>query len=324
MQPAHFQLHAEIEQRHWWFVGRRRIMRALIDALVPRVPPPTVHFSNRDAVHAQLMSYGGQPAAPCNPSSARAALSPPAQERPLAIDVGCGAGANIAALADRFECVGIDTSADAIEHARRRFPQVHFLRGRAPDDLGELVGRASLVTLMDVLEHVSDDFDLLTRILAAVRPGAIVLITVPADISLWSKHDESFGHYRRYDKDRLARLWQGLAVTPCLVSYFNSRLYPLVRTARALNRRLGRSLGQRGTDFWVPAAPLNLCLESWFAGESHALCRALRHGGPGYRRGVSLVAALRREPGPLAVISKPSDVAADPYDPLAGEYLAAV
>ena len=32
MQTEQFQLHAEIEQRHWWFVGRRHIMRRLIES----------------------------------------------------------------------------------------------------------------------------------------------------------------------------------------------------------------------------------------------------------------------------------------------------
>jgi hypothetical protein len=27
MQSEQFLLHADIEERHWWFVGRRRIMR---------------------------------------------------------------------------------------------------------------------------------------------------------------------------------------------------------------------------------------------------------------------------------------------------------
>jgi len=38
MHTAQFQLHADVDQRHWWFVGRRRIMRRLIDELLCRSP----------------------------------------------------------------------------------------------------------------------------------------------------------------------------------------------------------------------------------------------------------------------------------------------
>ena len=97
------------------------------------------------------------------------------------IDVGCGTGANLAALADRFNCVGIDTSAEAVELAQQRFPQAEFRVGYAPDDLGDLMPRANLVMLMDVLEHVEDDVGLLSSLIDAAEPGCHFLVTVPAD-----------------------------------------------------------------------------------------------------------------------------------------------
>ena len=38
MLSAQFQLHAEIEQRHWWFVARRRILRAVVGQFLPPSP----------------------------------------------------------------------------------------------------------------------------------------------------------------------------------------------------------------------------------------------------------------------------------------------
>ena len=150
MQTAQYQLHADFgekNQRHWWFVGRRRI--ALM-RLAAKILPPS-------------------------PQS-------------LVIDVGCGTGANIAALADRYACVGMDSWAEAIQLAQARFPKVRFLTGLAPDDLGDLAGQARLILLMDVLEHVSDDFLFFSRLLAAAAPSCCYfLLTVPADESLWSR-----------------------------------------------------------------------------------------------------------------------------------------
>ena len=269
MQPAQFHLHADIEDRHWWFVARRQIMRCLVEVVLPPSPGATV------------------------------------------VDVGCGTGASLAALAGDYDCVGIDTSAEAIDRARARFPQLRFLVGRAPEDLGEIAGRARLFLLMDVLEHVPDDFAMLSELLSAMTPGGYLLLTVPADDSLWSEHDESFGHFRRYDLKRLARLWKGLAVTPLLLSYFNARLLPLVRMVRAVSRLRGRAAGRSGSDFWLPTPPANAALRAAFAGEARRLLATLDGRCHGYTAGASLVAVLRREEGPIATRSKPADLAPD-------------
>jgi hypothetical protein len=176
--------------------------------------------------------------------------------------------------------------------------------------------KADLLLLTDVLEHVPDDFLLLSRLLAVVRPGAHMLLTVPADAALWSLHDESHGHYRRYDVERFARLWQGLPVTPLLVSHFNSRLYPGVRAVRSMTRLWGTAYGDACTDLRTPCRFVNCLLTQVLAGERNRLVAVLRgERQTGYRRGVSLMAVLRREPGKIAPRSKPADVAPDVFHP---------
>jgi SAM-dependent methyltransferase len=252
MQSAQFQLHAEIEQRHWWFVGRRAIMRRLVRRVVPPSPESTV------------------------------------------VDVGCGTGANLASLAEDYDCVGIDTSEEAVRAARRRFPQVKFLVGRAPVGLGPVAERARLFLLMDVLEHVEDDFGMFSELALAASPGSFFLVTVPADPRLWSRHDESFGHFRRYERPRLEQLWRDLPIEPLLVSYYSARMYPLVRAFRGVGRLRGKASGRVGTDFWMPPAPVNRVLTAAFAGEGRKLEAALDGRRRGYRAGSSLIAVLRR------------------------------
>ena len=277
MRLAQFELHADIEERHWWFVARRRILREVIGAVLP-----------------------------------------PSKEATI-VDVGCGTGANLATLAADYRCVGIDTSADAIALARRRFPNVHFLEGFAPADLGGEMQRAQLVLLTDVLEHVPDDFALLSDLLAAARPGTHFVVTVPADLSLWSKHDESFGHYRRYDLARFQAAWQGLPVTPLLASYFNARLYRPIRAIRSYHRLRSTSAGRAGTDFEMPPERINRALANIFAGEAKRLVGQLRGQDRPFARGVSLIALLRREEGRLERRCKPAVFAADFYDPAAAQ-----
>lgn len=276
MQSAQFELHAQIEDRHWWFVARRQIMQALIEQVLPPDKTSTI------------------------------------------VDVGCGTGGNLATLANGYNCVGIDTSQDAIELARKKFSGVRFIQGYAPQDLGDVAGQAKLFLIMDVLEHVPDDFALLSSLFAAAQPGAYFLVTVPANLALWSPHDVAFGHYRRYDRARLERVWQDLPARPLLVSHYNSRLYPVIRAIRLKNRLLRKSQGAAGTDFNIPAPRVNRTLERIFAGESTRLVNVLRGKSQrGYGNGVSLVALLQREPGPAPMLEKPADLQPDYYDPAA-------
>ncbi len=249
-----FDLHARVEQSHWWFVSRREIVGSLLRTLLPASP------------------------------------------RPLVVDVGCGTGANIAGLADWCRAVGIDTSEHAVALAQKRFPGVRFVHGFAPADLGHTAHEADAFLLMDVLEHVEHDRALLAAIVEAARPGAYVVITVPADMALWSDHDVNFGHFRRYTASELRALWTGLPVDAQLVSPFNSRLYPLIRTARTIGRRFRVHWGRDKTDLGQPPPIVNRALHAVFSGEGNRLERVLAGKAAAYRRGVSLIAVLRRQP----------------------------
>ncbi len=257
MKPEMFSIHADVEARHWWFEARRRILFPLI---------------------RQVMA---------------------GQEGEIIVDVGCGTGGTVAALCREYDCVGIDDSKLAIETAEAAYPQAThprggFRLGRMPDDLRDLAPRTGLYLLMDVLEHVEDDRAFLADLIALARPGAHILITVPAGPQLWSRHDITAGHLRRYEHDTLTSLWRNQGVSPRLVTFFNSRLYPLIRLARYAGNRFGASCGREGSDFHVPPPPVNALLEGIFAGEGgRILSRLDQPETAAYEHGVSLLALIR-------------------------------
>lgn len=214
----------------------------------------------------------------------------PANGRHTLVEVGCGTGANVAFFASRYRCVGMDPAEEAIARARDTYPHLTFVRGEAPRELPEWARAADVFLLLDVLEHVSDDAHLLAELVAEARTGTRFVVTVPANPSLWTTHDEAHGHVRRYERRDLERLLAPLPVEIRLLSHFNSRLYPALWAARRFERLIGAAVGPGGTDLWLPPKPLNRLLRGVFRGEADRLLEALRReDGSGYRRGLSLL-----------------------------------
>jgi hypothetical protein len=136
----------------------------------------------------------------------------------------------------------------------------------------------------------------LANLVAAMRPHSHLLLTVPADMTLWSQHDVTNDHFRRYDLASFQETWSGLPVKARLVAYFNSRLYPVIKAIRFIHRLRGGAYGQDGTDFKTPSPPINRMLARVFAGEGDRLLRLVDGWRDrGYRRGVSLVGLLQRQ-----------------------------
>jgi 2-polyprenyl-3-methyl-5-hydroxy-6-metoxy-1,4-benzoquinol methylase len=217
----------------------------------------------------------------------------PADMAPRVLDMGCGVGAMLTAFRSGYSCIGYDPAPDAIEFGRERHPDFDLRLGSAADAAPD-IARASIVLLNDVLEHVPDDRALLTTVVEAMRPGAVLIVSVPNDMRLWSPHDEALGHYRRYDPYMLGNIVGTLPLHTRLLSHFNTRLYPIVRGRRMLTRFTGHASGHDGTDLSIPAAPVNDLLTRVFAGEARRLVAALAGRARPYARGVSLLAVLER------------------------------
>lgn len=156
------------------------------------------------------------------------------------LEIGAGAGQNLAVLA-RFGSV------DAIEINPLGREAIHD-RGIARDVFADPVPfmldrRYDVICALDVLEHIEDDAEALRWIATLLRPGGVLIVTVPAYQWLFSDHDRVLGHYRRYTRARLVgTLPAGLRVLKA--AYFMHFAFPLAVVARAgwsLRRMLSRA-----------------------------------------------------------------------------------
>lgn len=218
-----------VEQTHWWFRARRRIVWSLVERYVG--------------------SDRGQRLKIC--------------------ELGCGTGGNLIGAAQFHDVVGVECAPEALAYARRSLGD-RVIFGRLPDGVDLPAASFDVVLLTDVLEHIEDDAASARTSLQLLRPGGIVVATVPAYQWLYSPRDAQHHHFRRYGRRQFAALWkQGGAETE-LLSYYNTWLFPAAAVARLASKMLRRN--ERG-DLRVPRAGLNSLLEKVMASEAQVLGR---------------------------------------------------
>jgi SAM-dependent methyltransferase len=237
--------YANLEEWHWWFRGRQRILESVLRR----------EFSRKDSISIA--------------------------------SVGCGPAEGLQWL-EQFtgsagKVVGIDVEQI---HARRIAPRIEYVIGTleaAP--FADHSFDAALA--LDVLEHLDDDAAGLCEAARMVKPGGLLLVTVPALPSLWGGQDVVSHHRRRYTKATLLRTFERAGLRSPRASYFNTLLFPPVAGVRWTRRALGKdSLARSDFDDTRPGL-VNEVLASVFAVERHIVPRIA------LPIGVSLMATLK-------------------------------
>jgi 2-polyprenyl-3-methyl-5-hydroxy-6-metoxy-1,4-benzoquinol methylase len=152
------------------------------------------------------------------------------------LDIGCGTGFVLRALeqAGLIGC-GIDMHISGLRYARQRVsgPLICESATRIP-----FQSVFDIALLCDVIEHTTHDSEVIRQASQAVKPGGMVLITVPANPSFWTELDIVSGHKRRYTAQSLQKaLIQG-GLKPIIVRHFNILLSPLQMAQRLYTLRL--------------------------------------------------------------------------------------
>jgi SAM-dependent methyltransferase len=198
---------------------------------------------------------------------------------PIGLDIGCGTGINASCFSEsHFPTMGIDAF-DSFKAEREKGKSLGFLRGDifAIDPAAEF----DFVLLLDVIEHIEKDASFVKQSMKFLKPGGIVLITVPAFPSLWSKIDEDSLHLRRYTKKMMTSLSQSINARIEMQFYYFGLTLPLYYLSR--KGKTANSNNERKVPGWLNSSLegiLNLELES------------IRFGG--FPFGSSLFAVMRK------------------------------
>ena len=163
MQQHTYAIMRRVEASHWWFVGRREIIRSFLLRLV------------RDL---------------------KADRKPQDEQNLNILDVGCGTGANLEMLSEFGNAEGVDVSAEALSFCQAR--GLEKVKLGAAEALPYKNNSFDLVTGLDVVEHLDDDVGGLKEMRRVLRPDGRALLFVPAFMFLWGVQDDISNHRRRY------------------------------------------------------------------------------------------------------------------------------
>src|SRR5262245_21624300 len=258
MRPLNYEVMFDVEDHHWWFVGRRAIVFSQIeDALgatlgahaAPRAggplegsvsePPDAAPRALPGSLPGSEVTHAGPRALPGSlPGSEVTHAGPRALPGLRVLDIGCGAGATMDHLKRYGRPHGIDLSALPLRYSRQRGHH-RTLRASAtelPFDSESF----DLVTALDVIEHLENDAQGLAEIRRVLKPGAPAVIFVPAFQSLWGPNDVQSGHKRRYRLGQLRAVVENAGLRVERISYANVAMFIPIWLGRKILTWLGR------------------------------------------------------------------------------------
>ena len=202
------------------------------------------------------------------------------------LDIGCGTGAVLKEAKKLSRPVGADFTDLALRKCRQR-------------DLNDLVlaDATSLpfendsfqaVVGLDIFEHVEDDRRAIAEAFRVLKPGGVLVLSVPAFRALWGPHDIALHHFRRYRLSEMDAILRENGFEIAQISYAVFWLFPLVLISRVVEK-----LRKGPAHASLPTVPdwMNKLLITLLAFEGKLLWR---RSIPRYPWGSSVVAVGRK------------------------------
>ena len=147
------------------------------------------------------------------------------REATTIVDVGAGSGMLGDWLSQHHP--DLSYSFDELSPALDTALENRFGEAARHDD-AQRIDAATVVTMLDVIEHIEDDHQALVDLRSRCEPGAGLVVTVPALQWAFSSWDTELGHFRRYSKKQLAATLTEAGFDVRRVDYLFPEMTPLL------------------------------------------------------------------------------------------------
>ncbi|MBU0650499.1 class I SAM-dependent methyltransferase [bacterium] len=232
----------ELENEHWWFIAKRKIISSIVEKYLA------------GKKHNKIL------------------------------DLGCGAGLMLNEVGKFGKVYGADCSDEAIEFCKLE-SNAEVRKGCLPDEIPFPDNYFDVVLLLDVLEHIDNDFESLKTVRNLLTEDGFVVLTVPAFEFLWSNHDKIHGHKRRYNINTLKLKLEQAGFKVEKISYYDFLLFFPIAFIRLLDKYFRISLYERR----VPNKFFNFLFMRIFSSERFILKHAKMLFG------ISIIAVVRKK-----------------------------
>ncbi|MBE9531552.1 MAG: class I SAM-dependent methyltransferase [Proteobacteria bacterium] len=230
------------EERHWWYVGLRELVRS----------------SLKRFLRPQVNKAG---------------------EGVKVLDAGCGAGMVLKELSEAYGpgAVGLDLSKVSLSLCKERSTpenKINKLINSSAQELPLVGGSFDAVISLDVLYHlgISDDVAALKEVERVLKDDGILIINLPAYEFLSGPHDKAVHTRERYTREKLTGRLKAAGLTVERITYRNTFLFPIVVIVRTLQRLSSGAHGHAGaSDLKMPFFLVNGLLKMMLSLENICL-----------------------------------------------------
>lgn len=135
------------------------------------------------------------------------------------LDVGCGTGGLFKELSRYGKVWGMEIHRESAEFCERMGYQKVWNNPIEETCCTDQL--FDVITCFDVLEHVEKDQEGLHQCFLRLKENGLLFLSVPAGEFFFSKNEEQYGHYRRYDYKKLSVILEKAGFTIEETAYFN-------------------------------------------------------------------------------------------------------
>lgn len=136
----------------------------------------------------------------------------------LVLDYGCGAGNNLIIFNELNKIDVFEKRKLAKKIIKKNFKNVKVIN--------KLTKTYDIILCSDVLEHINNDKLIIDTFYKHLKKNGKLIITVPANPSLFTNKDKEQGHYRRYQINDIKILFKNFK--NIYLSYYNFYLFFLI------------------------------------------------------------------------------------------------